>query len=210
MIRPVFRAILKKESRCFLDAYRLVENVRDQLLEGAKELHVVGTFGVASPDPRSVDQTGKQMPIEQRLHILLKLLAKLTPIALVLGMDKQRRKEIDVLDVHPTAVTGEHIATTVLEWQLGPDKTILAVAGPLPPLEAAVEISSRVVDDEALTPTLQCNRVSFCGSAVVQNRRQIFKFASIGHGAPSVSTTPRDYFRGITNPFAHPRALSGG
>jgi hypothetical protein len=36
------------------------------------------------------------------------------------------------------------------------------------------------------TPTLQCNRVSFCRSAVVQNRQQIFKFASIGHGAPPV------------------------
>jgi hypothetical protein len=105
--------------------------------EGAKELHVVGTFGVASSDPRSVDQTGKQMPIEQRLHSLLKPLAELTPIALVLGMDKQRRKEIDILNVQPTAVTGEQIATPVFEWQLEPDNTILAVAGPLPPLEAA-------------------------------------------------------------------------
>jgi hypothetical protein len=34
------------------------------------------------------------------------------------------------------------------------------------------------------TPTLQRNRVSFFRSAVVQNRQQIFKFASIGHGAP--------------------------
>jgi hypothetical protein len=50
------------------------------------------------------------MPIEQRLHTLLKLLAELTPIALVLGMDKQRSKQIDVLDVQPTAVTGEQIA----------------------------------------------------------------------------------------------------
>jgi len=33
------------------------------------------------------------------MQIFLKLLAELTPIALVLGMDKQRRKEIDVLDV---------------------------------------------------------------------------------------------------------------
>ena len=144
----------KKNSRFLLDAYRLFENIRDQLLEGAKELHVAGPFSVASPDPRSVDQTGKQMPIEQRLHLLLKLLAELTPIALVLGMDKQRRKEIDVLDVQPTAVTGQQIATTVFEWQLGPDKTILAVAGPLPPLEAALEISSRVVDDEALSSSV--------------------------------------------------------
>ena len=97
----------KKNSRFLLDAYRLFENIRDQLLESAKELHVVGTFSVASPDPRSVDQTGKQMPIEQRLHILLKLLAELTPIALVLGMDKQRRKKIDVLNVQSTAASDE-------------------------------------------------------------------------------------------------------
>jgi hypothetical protein len=34
---------------------------------------------------------------------------------------------------------------------LAPDETILAVADPLPPLEAAVEISSGVIDDEALS-----------------------------------------------------------
>src|SRR5215218_1716222 len=68
------------------------------------------------------------------------------------GMDKQRREKIDVLDVQPTAVSGEQIGTTILEWQLEPDKTILAVAGPLPPLEAAVEISFRVIDNEALSP----------------------------------------------------------
>src|SRR5215216_64300 len=45
------------------------------------------------------------------------------------------------------------------------------------------------------TPTLQCNRVSFCRSAVVQNRQQIFKFASIGHGTPPVSTKPRELRR---------------
>src|SRR5215204_2380022 len=37
------------------------------------------------------------------------------------------------------------------ESQLAPDKTILAVADPLPPLEAAVEISFRVIDDKALS-----------------------------------------------------------
>jgi hypothetical protein len=42
------------------------------------------------------------------------------------------------------------------------------------------------------TPTLQCNRVSFCRSAVVQNRQQIFKFVSIGHGTLQFSTTARD------------------
>ena len=36
------------------------------------------------------------------------------------------------------------------------------------------------------TPTLQCNRVSFGRSAVVHNRQQILKTASIGHGAPLV------------------------
>jgi hypothetical protein len=36
------------------------------------------------------------------------------------------------------------------------------------------------------TPTLQCNRISFCRRALVQNRQQIFKFASIGHGATPV------------------------
>jgi hypothetical protein len=34
------------------------------------------------------------------------------------------------------------------------------------------------------TPTLQRNSVSFCGSAVVQNRQQLFEFASTGHGTP--------------------------
>jgi hypothetical protein len=80
----------------------------------------------------------------------------------VLGMDKQRRKEIDVLDVQPTAVTGEQIATTVFEWQLEPDKTILAVAGPLPPLEAAIEISCRVVDDEALSSLVASISTNCC------------------------------------------------
>jgi hypothetical protein len=37
------------------------------------------------------------------------------------------------------------------------------------------------------TATLQRNSVSFCRSAVVQNRQQIFKFASTGHGAPTQS-----------------------
>ena len=53
-------------ARFFLNAYRLFENICDQLLESIEELSVVGNFGVANPDPRSVDQTGKQMPIEQR------------------------------------------------------------------------------------------------------------------------------------------------
>ena len=34
------------------------------------------------------------------------------------------------------------------------------------------------------TPTLQCKRVSFYRCAVVQNGQQIFKCASIRHGAP--------------------------
>src|SRR5215204_5086512 len=37
------------------------------------------------------------------------------------------------------------------ESQLAPDKTILAVADPLPPLKAAVEISFRVIDDKTLS-----------------------------------------------------------
>ena len=57
-----------------------------------------------------------------------------------------------VLDVKLAAASGEQIATPVLEGELRPpDKTILAVAGPLPPFESPVEIPSRVVDDEALT-----------------------------------------------------------
>src|SRR5215211_5465471 len=66
-------------------------------------------------------------------------------------MDKQRREKIDVLDVQPARVTGEQIGATVFEWQLVPDKTILAIADPLPPLEAAVKISSSIIDDEALS-----------------------------------------------------------
>jgi hypothetical protein len=54
------------------------------------------------------------------------------------------------------------------------------------------------------TATLQCNRVSFCRSAVVQNREQIFKFASIGHGDLQFRPSPRDYFSGITSLSAHP------
>jgi hypothetical protein len=72
----------------------------------------------------------------------------------MLCMDKQRRKEIDILYVQPTAATGEQIATTVFEWQLRPDKTILAIAGPVPPLEAALEISSRVVNDQTLASSV--------------------------------------------------------
>src|SRR5215211_2198509 len=34
-------------------------------------------------------------------------------------------------------------------------------------------------------PTLQRNSVSFCRSAVVQNRQQIFEFASTGHSTPT-------------------------
>jgi len=59
------------------------------------------------------------MPIEQRLHIFLKLLAELAPIASVLGMDQQCRKEIDVLDVQPAAAAGEQIATIVFEVGAG-------------------------------------------------------------------------------------------
>jgi hypothetical protein len=181
----------RKNSRCLLDAYRLFENIRDQLLEGAKELHVVGTLGVASPDPRSVDQTGKQMPIEQRLHILLELLAELTPIALVLGMDKQRRKEIDILDVQSTAVTGEQVATTIFEWQLGPDNTILAVAGPLPPLEAALEISPRVVDDEALSSLV----VSISTDCCFQGPRRCSAGACPTRGKTLLRGVPSDAHR---------------
>ena len=85
---------------------------------------------------------------------LLELLAELTPITLVLRMDKQRRKQIDVLDVQPTAVTDQQIGTTIFEWEFGTDKTILAVAGPLPPLETSVEFASRVIDDEALSSSI--------------------------------------------------------
>ena len=153
MIWPVFRAISKKNSRFLLDTYRLFENVRDQSWRALKNSRSPALSG--SPvRTHGASTKGKQMPIEQRLHILLKLLAQLTPIALVLGMDEQRRNEIDVLDVQLTAVTGEQIATAVFEWQLGPDKTVLAVAASLPPLEAAVEISSRVVDDEALSSSV--------------------------------------------------------
>jgi hypothetical protein len=31
---------------------------------------------------------------------------------------------------------------------------------------------------------MQCNRVSFCRGAVMQNREQILEVASTGHGAP--------------------------
>jgi len=37
------------------------------------------------------------------------------------------------------------------------------------------------------TPTLQRYSVSFCWSAVVQNRQQIFEFASTGHSTPPTS-----------------------
>ena len=54
----------KKDSRFLPDAYRLLKNICDQLLQGTKELRVPGPLNVAGPNPRSVDQTGKQMPIE--------------------------------------------------------------------------------------------------------------------------------------------------
>src|SRR5215510_16326347 len=79
----------------------------------------------------------------------------------MLGMDEQRREEVDVLDVQLATATGEQIATTVFEGQLTPDKTILALCGSLPPLEIAVERSSRVVDDETL-PALVASTITDC------------------------------------------------
>ena|SRR6516225_10237974 len=46
--------------------------------------------------------------------------------------------------------------------KLGPDKAIPAVARPLPPFEAAVEISSRVVDDEALSSLVASTSADGC------------------------------------------------
>ena len=54
MIWPVVRAFRKKISRCLLDACRLLENICDQLLEGAKELCVVKTFRLFRPHQLSL------------------------------------------------------------------------------------------------------------------------------------------------------------
>src|SRR5262249_32510431 len=83
-------------------------------------------------------------------------------MASVLGMDKQRREEIDVLDIQLATVTGEQIATTVLEWQFAADARILAVGGPLPPFEVPVKVSSRVVDHEALSSLVTTTSTDRC------------------------------------------------
>src|SRR5215216_1476362 len=118
------------------------------------------------------------MPVEQRYHLLLKLLAELIPVALVLRMGKQRREKIDVLYVQPAPVTGEQIGTTIFEWQLAPYDTTIAVAGPLPPLKGAVEISPRVIDHEALSSlvaTISADRCFEIGAGVAPEcvRREV-------------------------------------
>jgi len=153
----------KQNSRLLPLAYRLFESIRDQLLERAKELCIVDAPGVVSHNPRSIDEPSKQMPIEQRLHILLKPLAELSPIALVLGVDKQRRKEIHVLDVELAAASSEQIATAAFEREsTSLDETMLPVLRPLPPLKIAVELSSCVVDDETLPPLVPSTITDCC------------------------------------------------
>jgi hypothetical protein len=49
------------------------------------------------------------------------------------------------------------------------------------------------------TSPLHCNRVSFCWSAVVHNRQQIVKFASIGHGAPAPDGSGQHHIIAKTN-----------
>jgi len=115
-----------EEPAGFFDPDSLSERVSNKLLKDAKELVVIGTLDFVRPDPGRIDQTGKQMPLQQCFHLLLEERAKLTPVAIVLGMDEKSSDEVDVLDIQPTAAAREQIATTVFERQSRLHKTILA------------------------------------------------------------------------------------
>src|SRR5262245_46478869 len=86
------------------------------------------------------------MPLEQRLHLRLKLHPELFPVTLVLSMDEKGSKHVDVLDIQPAAATYEQIGAAVFEWQLGLHDTM--VARFLPPIKISVEIPLRIVEHQ--------------------------------------------------------------
>ena len=59
-------------------------------MESTKEAPVIDVVGIAGEYPGGTGQTGKQVPVKQRKHLLFKLLAEFAPIAFVLRMDEQR------------------------------------------------------------------------------------------------------------------------
>src|SRR6266498_1861355 len=86
------------------------------------------------------------MPLEQCFHFLLELHAELIPVTLVLSMDEKGSKQVDVLDVQPTAAAREQIAAAAFERQLGLHKTMLARF--LPPLKISVEVPLCIVEHQ--------------------------------------------------------------
>src|SRR5262249_56496187 len=83
--------------RSFPGTLGLLKGIRDQLLQSAKEPHVVGTLCVLGSHPRSVYETREQVPVKQAFHVPLELLSEFTPIASILGMGEQSCNEIDIL-----------------------------------------------------------------------------------------------------------------
>src|SRR6266516_3020625 len=86
------------------------------------------------------------MPLQQCFHLLLELHAELAPVTLVLSMDEQGSKQVDVLDVQPAAAARKQIAAAVFEWQLGLYKTMLARF--LPPIKISVEVPLCIVEHQ--------------------------------------------------------------
>src|SRR5262249_15767034 len=95
---------------------------------------------------RSIDETVEYMPLEQCFHLLLELHAEVAPVTLVLSMDEQGSKQVDVLDVQPAAATSEEIAPAVFEWQLALHKTMLVRF--LPSIKISVEVPLCIVEHQ--------------------------------------------------------------
>src|SRR5207245_10601762 len=127
----------RKEATFLLDTDTLFKSVRNKLLESGKEPVVVVALWIIRPDPRSIDETVECMPLEQCFHLVLELHAELAPVTLVLSMDEQGSKQVDVLDVQPAAAAREQIAAAIFEWQLRLHKTMLATC--FPPIKISAE-----------------------------------------------------------------------
>src|SRR5499427_5967880 len=96
------------------------------------------------------------MPLEQCFHLLLELHAELVPVTLILSMDEEGSKQVDVLDVQPATAAREQIAAAVFEWQLGLHNTRLARF--LPPIKISVEVPLCIVEHQ----TFPARIVSVC------------------------------------------------
>src|SRR5215510_10221277 len=142
----------RKEATFLLDTDTLFKSVRNKLLESGKEPVVIVALWIIRPDPRSIDETVEYMPLEQCFHLVLELHAELVPVTLLLSMDEEDTKQVDVFDVQPAAAASEQIAAAVFEWQLGLHNTLLARF--LPPITISVEVPLCVVEHHAFPPRI--------------------------------------------------------